>query len=35
VEAIKTQLPSQHPVNLSLDWWTLTNKLALTLVIAY
>jgi hypothetical protein len=35
VEAIKTQLPSQHPGNLSLDWWTLTNKLALTLVIAY
>jgi len=35
VDAIKKQLPSRNKVCLSLDGWTSTNKLAITLVIAY
>ena len=35
VDAIKHQLPSTNRVSLGLDGWTLTNKLAITSVIAY
>jgi len=35
VDAIKKQLPSLNKVSLALDGWTSTNKLAITLVIAY
>jgi len=35
VDAIKKQLPIRNKVSLSLDGWTSTNKLAITLVIAY
>jgi len=35
VDEIKKQLPSQNKVSLALNWWTSTNKLAITLVIAY
>jgi len=35
VDAIKKQLPRQNKVNLALDGWTSTNKLAITSVIAY
>ena len=34
VDAIKKQLPSRNKVTLALDGWTLTNKLAITLVVA-
>ena len=35
VDAIKKQLPVRNKVSLALDRWTSTNKLAITLVIAY
>jgi len=35
VGAIKYQLPSRNKVSLGVDGWTSTNKLAITLVIAY
>jgi hypothetical protein len=35
VDAIKKQLPLRNTVNLALDGWTSTNKLAITSVIAY
>jgi len=35
LDAIKNQSPSRKKVSLALDWWTSTNKLAITLVIAY
>jgi hypothetical protein len=34
-DAIKKQLPLRNKVTLALDGWTSTNKLAITLVIAY
>jgi len=35
VDAIKKQLPSRNKVNLALDRWTSTNKLAITSVIPH
>ena len=35
VDAIDKQLPLRNKVSLALDRWTSTNKLAITLVIAY
>jgi len=35
VDAIKKQLPSRNKVSLALEGWTVTNKIALTSVIAY
>jgi hypothetical protein len=35
VDAIKKQLPWWNKVSLALHWWTSTNKLAITSVIAY
>jgi len=35
VDANKKQVPIQNKVSLALDGWTSTNKLAITLVIAY
>jgi hypothetical protein len=35
VDSIKQQVPVQNKVSLALDEWTLTNKLAITSVIAY
>jgi len=35
VDAIKKQLPLRKNVNLALDGWTSTNKLAIMSVIAY
>jgi len=35
VDAIKKQLPSRNKDSLALDGWTLTNKSAIMLVIAY
>jgi len=35
VDAIKKQLPLRNTVSLALEGWTSTNKLAITLVIAY
>jgi len=35
VDVIKKQLPIQNQVSLALDWWTSTNKLAITSVNAY
>jgi len=35
VDAMKKQLPSRNKVCLALEGWTLTNKLAVTSVIAY
>jgi hypothetical protein len=35
VDAIEKQLPSTNKVSLALDGWTSTNKVAITLVIAY
>ena len=35
LDAIKKQLPVRNKVSLALDRWTSTNKLAVTLVIAY
>jgi hypothetical protein len=35
VDAIKKQLPIRNKVSLALDWWTSTNIVAITLVIAY
>jgi len=35
VDAIKKQLPVQNEVSLTLDGWTSTDKLTITLVIAY
>jgi hypothetical protein len=35
VDATNKQWPSRNKVGLALDGWTSTNKLAITLVIAY
>jgi len=35
VDGIKKQLPIRNKVSLALDGWTSTNKLAITLIIAY
>jgi len=35
VDATRKQLPLRNTVSLALDGWTSTNKLAITLVIAY
>jgi len=35
VDAIKKQLPIRNKVSLALDGWTSTNKLAITLIIAF
>jgi hypothetical protein len=35
VDAIEKQLPSTNKVSLALNGWTSTNKVAITLVIAY
>jgi hypothetical protein len=34
VDSIKKQLPAQNNISLTLDGWTSTNKLAITLVVA-
>jgi len=35
VDEIMKQLPSRNKDSLALDWWTSTNKFAMTSVIAY